>query len=63
MTCYPAFSDRLSGCVFVDQSVVVDGNLTTAQGPAAALEFALTLVERLAGRAARRKVGEAMLLR
>ncbi|HSX69776.1 MAG TPA: DJ-1 family glyoxalase III, partial [Pseudomonas sp.] len=24
MTCYPAFSDRLSGCTFVDQPVVVD---------------------------------------
>ena len=47
MTCYPAFSDRLSGCVFVDQPVVVDGNCITSQGPGTALEFALTLVEQL----------------
>ena len=63
MTCYPAFSDRLSGCTFVDQPVVVDGNCITAQGPASALDFALQLVEQLAGPAMRRNVAEAMLYR
>ena len=63
MTCYPAFSDRLSGCTFVDQPVVVDGNCITAQGPASALDFALQLVEQLAGPALRRNVAEAMLYR
>lgn len=62
MTCYPAFSDRLSGCSFVDQSVVVDGNCITSQGPGSALEFALTLVEQLAGKAVRREVAQAMLV-
>ena len=62
MTCYPAFSERLSGCTFVDQPVVVDGNCITSQGPATALEFALTLVEQLAGKAARKAVAEAMLV-
>ncbi len=63
MTCYPAFSDRLSGCTFLDQPVVVDGNCITAQGPASALDFALQLVEQLAGPAVRRNVAEAMLYR
>ena len=62
MTCYPAFSDRLSGCTFVDQPVVVDGNCITSQGPATALEFALTLVEQLVGKGKRRAVAEAMLV-
>ena len=62
MTCYPAFSDRLSGCTFVDQPVVVDGNCITSQGPGTAMEFALTLVEQLAGKAKRREVAEAMLV-
>jgi 4-methyl-5(b-hydroxyethyl)-thiazole monophosphate biosynthesis len=61
MTCYPAFSDRLSGCTFVDQPVVVDGNCITSQGPATALDFALALVEQLVGSAVRRKVAKAML--
>jgi 4-methyl-5(b-hydroxyethyl)-thiazole monophosphate biosynthesis len=62
MTCYPAFSDRLSGCTFVDQPVVVDGNCITSQGPGTALEFALTLVEQLAGRARRATVAKALLV-
>jgi 4-methyl-5(b-hydroxyethyl)-thiazole monophosphate biosynthesis len=62
MTCYPAFSDRLSGCTFVDQPVVVDGNCITSQGPGTALEFALTLVEQLAGRASRATVAKALLV-
>ena len=62
MTCYPAFSDRLSGCVFVDQPVVVDGNCITSQGPGSALAFALTLVEQLCGRAVRKQVADAMLV-
>ncbi|MGB4073897.1 DJ-1 family glyoxalase III [Pseudomonas sp.] len=62
MTCYPAFSDRLSGCSFVDQAVVVDGNCITSQGPGTALEFALCLVEQLCGKAVRKQVAEAMLV-
>jgi 4-methyl-5(b-hydroxyethyl)-thiazole monophosphate biosynthesis len=58
MTCNPGFSDRLSGCTFVDQTVVVDGNCITAQGSGAALEFALTLVEQLCGKSKRAAVGK-----
>lgn len=61
MTCYPALSDRLSGCTFVDEAVVVDGNCITSQGPGTALAFALTLVEHLVGRGTRKDVAEAML--
>lgn len=61
MTCYPAFSDRLSGCVFVDQPVVVDGNCITSQGPATAMAFALCLVEQLRGKAKRNEVAKALL--
>lgn len=62
MTCYPACSDRLSGCTFVDQPVVVDGNCITSQGPGTALAFALTLVEQLCGKARRHAVAKGMLL-
>jgi 4-methyl-5(b-hydroxyethyl)-thiazole monophosphate biosynthesis len=36
--------------------VVVDGNCITAQGSGPALEFALTLVEQLGGKALRTRV-------
>lgn len=62
MTCYPSFSDRLSGCSFVDEPVVVDGNCITSQGPGTALAFALTLVEQLVGRSTRNEVAKAMLV-
>jgi 4-methyl-5(b-hydroxyethyl)-thiazole monophosphate biosynthesis len=62
MTCYPALSDRLSGCSFVDEPVVVDGNCITSQGPATAIAFALALVEALCGKARTRQVGDAMLV-
>ncbi|MES2819437.1 MAG: DJ-1 family glyoxalase III [Pseudomonadota bacterium] len=61
MTCYPGLSDQLNGCTFVDQPVVIDGNLITSQGPATALVFALTLVEQLCGKARRREVAQALL--
>jgi 4-methyl-5(b-hydroxyethyl)-thiazole monophosphate biosynthesis len=62
MTCYPAFSEQLLGCTFVDQPVVVDGNCITSQGPGTAIAFALTLVEQLAGKAVRSSVAAGMLL-
>jgi 4-methyl-5(b-hydroxyethyl)-thiazole monophosphate biosynthesis len=62
MTCYPAFSVHLSGCTFVDQPVVVDGNCITSQGPGTALAFALTLVEHVAGKLVSTRVASDMLV-
>ncbi|MFI8480678.1 DJ-1 family glyoxalase III [Pseudomonas sp. NPDC078700] len=62
MTCYPAVSERLSGCVFIDQPVVVDGNCITSQGASTALEFALVLVEQVLSKAQCRQVAAAMLV-
>jgi 4-methyl-5(b-hydroxyethyl)-thiazole monophosphate biosynthesis len=58
-TGYPAFRDALLH--YVDQPVVVDGHTVTGQGPASAIAFALMLVEKLAGSAARHEVAAAML--
>jgi 4-methyl-5(b-hydroxyethyl)-thiazole monophosphate biosynthesis len=61
MTCLPTVSQQLLGCTFVDQPVVVDGNCITAQGSAAALAFALQLVEQLCGRAVKVAVARELL--
>lgn len=45
-----------------DRRVVVDGHLITSQGPGTSLEFALALVERLAGPAQVEALGRAMLV-
>ncbi len=47
-TCFPGFEGELVGATVVNQNVVTDGNITTANGMRAALEFAEELV-RLCG--------------
>lgn len=47
---------KLPGVTFVDQAVVVDGKVVTSRGPGTAMDFALTLIEELAGVETRRKV-------
>ncbi|MNP18914.1 Chaperone protein YajL [compost metagenome] len=61
MTCLPTVSQQLSGCTFIDQPVVVDGNCITAQGSGAALAFALMLVEQVCGKGVRAKVAGDLL--
>ena len=50
VTCYPGFEERFSDCSFVDQRVVVDGNLITSRGPGTAAEFSVKLIEILKGK-------------
>jgi protein DJ-1 len=50
LTSYPSFHAALAKhCKVEDARVVQDGNLITSQGPGTAFEFALAIVERLAG--------------
>jgi 4-methyl-5(b-hydroxyethyl)-thiazole monophosphate biosynthesis len=51
---------KLPGVKFVDQAVVVDGKVVTSKGPGTAMDFALTLIEELAGVETRRKVEEGL---
>lgn len=59
VTCYPAFREQVLH--WVDQPVVADGHCITSQGPATAIAFGLTLLEKLAGDAKRKEVASAML--
>lgn len=58
-TGFPALRDALLH--YVDLPVVVDGHTITGQGPASAIAFALTCVEKLTDSVRRREVGEALL--
>jgi 4-methyl-5(b-hydroxyethyl)-thiazole monophosphate biosynthesis len=55
-TSYPGFLDDADKVTVVGDAVVVDGGVITSRGPGTALDFALTLVEQLAGRDARATV-------
>lgn len=57
-TVHPAGRDEVAACAkYIDDRVVVDGNIVTSQGPGTAMDFALKLVELFAGVEAMRKVG------
>jgi len=62
-TCYPGVlqTSQLPG-LDVEQAVVQDGKVVTSRGPGTAMDFSLTLVEALVGRARRDEV-EAGLVR
>ena len=58
VTCYPGALDdldnpriRVSG-----HAVEIDGNIVTSRGPGTAMDFALTLIERLGGKTLRDQI-------
>lgn len=61
-TCYPGALDEFPAVQRQTAAVVEDGKLITSRGPGTAMDFALTLVERLSGKAKREAV-EAALVR
>lgn len=62
-TCYPGFEQYLTKAVLnTDKAVVVDGNITTGRGPGLTLDFALSLVEQVAGKAKRDEVAKGLLV-
>jgi 4-methyl-5(b-hydroxyethyl)-thiazole monophosphate biosynthesis len=61
VTCFPGFETRLRGCRFVEDRVVVDGNLVTSRGAGTAAEFAIKIVEILAGEEAAKELHERTL--
>ncbi len=48
-TSYPSFMDQLTGASVSEDSVVVDGNVTTSRGMGTAIDFGLSLIAQLAG--------------
>jgi 4-methyl-5(b-hydroxyethyl)-thiazole monophosphate biosynthesis len=61
-TSYPGFLDGVPDVTLDAEAVVQDGAVLTSRGPGTAMDFALTLVETLTGRAKREQV-EAALVR
>lgn len=61
-TSYPGFLDGLPGVTVSAAAVVRDGTVLTSRGPGTAMDFALVLIETLAGADKRQQV-EAALVR
>ena len=60
VTSYPGALDAVSGIEYSTQAVVEDGTVITPRGPGTAMDFALTLIERLVGKAKRDEVEAAL---
>ncbi len=63
-TSYPGFlkPDSAPGIRLREDAVVIDGKVVTSRGPGTAVPFALSLIELLAGKAARSAVQERLQL-
>lgn len=59
-TCYPGFEEMLAKATYTADLVTVDGNVTTAEGPAAAFPFAYELLAQLKGQATADAIAEGM---
>lgn len=62
VTCYPGFEEQLTGANVTGKKVVVDDHITTGRGPGLVFDFALTLVEQIAGIETRKEVESGLLL-
>jgi 4-methyl-5(b-hydroxyethyl)-thiazole monophosphate biosynthesis len=59
-TCYPGFERLLTKAQYTADLVTVDGNITTAEGPAAAFPFAYELLSQLVSREVSDQIAEGM---
>ncbi|PKA46041.1 Protein DJ-1 like B [Apostasia shenzhenica] len=63
-TCYPSFMDQIpADATKMESRVVIDGSAVTSRGPGTALEFALTLVEKLYGKEKADEVAGPLVMR
>ena len=61
-TCYPGFEGGLTGAEYIaNEPVVMDGNILTGKGPAAAIVFSLTVLGNLKGYEAAQSVADGLL--
>lgn len=60
-TCYPGFESKLEGAIVCSTKVAVDGNVTTAKGMGAAIDFSLKLIEQLADQQTALEISEGIM--
>ncbi|MCR4602700.1 MAG: DJ-1/PfpI family protein [Prevotella sp.] len=59
-TCYPGFEQLLQGASYTADLCTVDGNIVTAEGPAAAFPFAYQLLAMLTNEDTAKQIAEGM---
>lgn len=61
LTSHPSVREQLSGALYDERRVVIDGRLVTSRGPGTAMEFAMALVEILMGRQKVEEINQGVL--
>lgn len=62
-TCYPGFENQLHGAFVTGEDVVIAENIITGKGAGVAIEFALSIVEMLKGKALATELAKKLVLR
>ena len=62
-TIYKGMENELKNATYIDEPVVEDGTIITSQGPGTAMEFALTILERLTNEQKEKAIREQLLFR
>jgi 4-methyl-5(b-hydroxyethyl)-thiazole monophosphate biosynthesis len=61
-TCYPGMEEKVKDGKWLEDRVVIDGNIITSRGAGTAGEFAVAIIEKLIDKAAAKKIADAVLL-
>jgi 4-methyl-5(b-hydroxyethyl)-thiazole monophosphate biosynthesis len=61
VTCFPGCEDKLAGGIFIDQPVVVDGNIITSRGAGTAVPFAVEIISYLTDRSTADKIAASII--
>jgi 4-methyl-5(b-hydroxyethyl)-thiazole monophosphate biosynthesis len=61
VTSYPSEKEKFVNCTYLEKNVVRDGNIITSRGVGTAIEFALSLVEIIRGRASKEDLAKRIL--
>jgi 4-methyl-5(b-hydroxyethyl)-thiazole monophosphate biosynthesis len=62
-TCFPGSEEKVSGAVWSEDRVVVDGNIVTSRSAGTAAEWAIAIIAKLLGDDAARKIAKQVLLK
>jgi len=61
-TCYPGMEDKIPEGIWLDDRVVVDGNIITSRGAGTAGQWSIVIIQKLLDEAAGKKIAEDILL-
>lgn len=60
-TCYPGFESKLTGSIVVNQDVVEDGNVITSKGLGTAIDFSLSIINKLIDNSTAKRIADSIM--